>query len=209
MAKTLHSIQHDSPIHIAIEGENIVDMESVGTTKMSCVDHNSSSLEYSVSDNKDYTDFKINHSCPMEVDANINDHTSCPVNQESNIEEDENPLDKFRCTEKEITLIETSYNNKFFTRGPDENSRPVSLGNHTFCEELSHPRLLPTGKLGFQAKCFVTLSATRYFNQRLLSCTQKFSSDSDYLVFAHSVIQKLNINSYFNIAMRKDVSINS
>ena len=59
MVKTLHFIQHDSPILIATEGENILNIDSVGTTKMSGVDHNSSSLEYSVSDSKDSVDFQI------------------------------------------------------------------------------------------------------------------------------------------------------
>ena len=130
MVKTLHFIQHDSHIPIATEGENIVNIDSVGTTKMSGVDHNSSSPEYSVSDSKDSVDFdskysvhyKIDHNCPMEVDANINGHTSNAINHESNIEEDESPLDKFRCGTNETTLIDTSHDNNFLTIAPDENS---------------------------------------------------------------------------------------
>lgn len=45
----LRSIQHDSPIPIVIEDEKIVNMDSFGTTKMLGVDHNSNSLDYSVS----------------------------------------------------------------------------------------------------------------------------------------------------------------
>ena len=33
----------------------------------------------------------------MEVDANVNDRISCTIILESNIEEDENPLDRFKC----------------------------------------------------------------------------------------------------------------
>ena len=40
----------------------------------------------------------------------------------------------------------------------------------------------------------------------LLNYTQKFSSDSDYIFFAHSVIQKLNFKNQINIAMRKVAS---
>ena len=69
----------------------------------------------------------------------------------------------------------------------------MSLVNDTFCEELSHPNFFQTGKFGFQTKRAETLSATKYFSQRLLNYTQKFSSDSDYLFFADSVIQKLNL----------------
>ena len=63
MVKTLHSIQHDSPIPIAIEGENVLDMDSFDATKISRVDHNSNSLECSVSGSKDCVDFKIDHNC--------------------------------------------------------------------------------------------------------------------------------------------------
>ena len=33
--------------------------------------------------------------------------------------------------------------------------------------------------------------------------SQTFASDSDYIFFAHSVLQKLQLNSQINIAMRK------
>ena len=91
MTKTIHSIQHDSLIPIVIEDGNIVDANSFGTTKMPGVDHNSSSLNYSVSDTKDSVDFRIDHNYPMKVDANVNDRLSCTI------EEDENALDRFKC----------------------------------------------------------------------------------------------------------------
>ena len=47
------------------------------------------------------------------------------------------------------------------------------------------------------------LSSSKYFNQRLLNYTQKFSSDSDHIFFAQSVIQKLNLSNQTNIAMTK------
>ena len=40
----------------------------------------------------------------------------------------------------------------------------------------------------------------------MLSYTQKFSSHSDYIFFAHSVMQKLNRSNQINIAMRKVTS---
>ena len=91
MTKTIHSIHHDSPIPIVIEDGNIADANSFGTTKMPGVDHNSSSLNYSVSDTKDSVDFRIDHNYPMKVDANVNDRLSCTI------EEDENALDRFKC----------------------------------------------------------------------------------------------------------------
>ena len=91
MTKTIHSIQHDSLIPIVIEDGNIVDANSFGTTKMPGVDHNSSSLNYSVSDTNDSVDFRIDHNYSMKVDANVNDRLSCTI------EEDENALDRFKC----------------------------------------------------------------------------------------------------------------
>ena len=40
----------------------------------------------------------------------------------------------------------------------------------------------------------------------MLNYTQKFSSDSNYIFFAHSVMQKLNLSNQINIAMRKVTS---
>ena len=47
------------------------------------------------------------------------------------------------------------------------------------------------------------ISPSKYFNQRLLNYSQKFTSDSDYIFFAHSVLLKLELNSQINIAMKK------
>ena len=50
------------------------------------------------------------------------------------------------------------------------------------------------------------LTPKKYFNQRLVYCTQKFLSNSDYIYFVHSGIQKLNLRNQINIAMRKVTS---
>ena len=36
-----------------------------------------------------------------------------------------------------------------------------------------------------------------------MNYSQKFASDSDYIFYVHSVLQKLQLNSQINIAMRK------
>ena len=87
-----------------------------------------------------------------------------------------------------------------------ENVRPESLTKDIFCQVLSNSHFFPTGKFGFQTKRKVYLTSTKYFNQRLLNYTQKFSSDSDYIFFAHSVMRKLNLINQTNIAMRKATS---
>ena len=122
------------------------------------------------------------------------------------IEFNENPLDTYRCSASETVLVNTSSENEFISIASGENVRPESLTNDIFCEVLNHPHLVPTGKFGFQTKRKVYLTSTKYFNQRLLNYTQKFSSDSDYIFFAHSVMQKLNLSNQINIAMRKVTS---
>ena len=71
------------------------------------------------------------------------------------------------------------------------------------CEELAFPHLLPEGKFGYKVDRDVKLSATRYFNQRLLNYTQMFASDSDYIFYALSVIQQQKLASQINTAMKK------
>ena len=70
----------------------------------------------------------------------------------------------------------------------------------------SHPHLFSTGKFWFQTKKKVLLTPKKNFNQRLVYCTQTFLSDSDYIYFFHSGIQKLNLGNQINIAMRKVTS---
>ena len=76
----------------------------------------------------------------------------------------------------------------------------------TFLKNLVIHIYSQLGNFGFQFKRKAELSPTKYFNQWLLNYTQKFSSDSDYIFFAHSVIQKLHLSNQTNIAMRKVAS---
>ena len=71
------------------------------------------------------------------------------------------------------------------------------------CEKLGHLHLIPTGQYGYRVKREIPLTPTKYFNQRLLHYTQKFASDNDYLFFAHTVLQKFQLSSQINIAMKK------
>ena len=52
----------------------------------------------------------------------------------------------------------------------------------------------------------IPLTPSKYFNQRLLHYTQKFASDNDYIFFAHTVLQKVQLSSQINIAMKKVLS---
>ena len=96
-------------------------------------------------------------------------------------------------------LVNTSSEKEFILIAIDEGFTPKSFLNDRFCEELSHPLLFSIGKFRFQFKRKVELPPSNYFNQRLLDYAQKLSSDLDYICFAHSVIQKLNLNNEINI----------
>ena len=75
---------------------------------------------------------------------------------------------------------------------PGEGVMPISILTDTR-DELAHPHLFQTGKFGYKFQRKVELSPVKYFNQRFLNYKQKFSSDSDYIFFVHSVMQKLNL----------------
>ena len=89
------------------------------------------------------------------------------------------------------------------TIAPGEGKKPLSISTDKHCEELAYPYLFPTGKFGYKVKRVVALSATNYFNQRLLNYQQTFASDAGYIFFAQFVTQQLNLNSRINIAMKK------
>ena len=115
------------------------------------------------------------------------------------LEEVDDPLDQYRIGASDSVLIPTipcQINEENVTIAPGEGIKPVSILTDQNCEELAHPHLFPNGKFGYKVQRPVQLSIyVKYFNQWLLNYKQKFSSDSDYLFFAHSVMQKLNLNS--------------
>ena len=49
----------------------------------------------------------------------------------------------------------------------------------------------------------ILLIPSKYFHQRLLQYTQKFATDNDYIFFARTVLQKVQLSSQINIAMKK------
>ena len=50
------------------------------------------------------------------------------------------------------------------------------------------------------------LTPSKYFNQQLLNYSQYFALDLDYIFFAHSVMQEVQIIDQIGIAMRKITS---
>ena len=200
----IHSISSDLPIPILFENcDDTQDRNSINIKKhLEKVDITSNPIL----DISDPIDFTIDDSIGVVSDKKHERTNSRSIDSNSNIEFNENPLDTYRCSASETVLVNTSRDNAFISIAPGENVKPESLTNDIFCEKLSHPHLFPTGKFGFQTKRKVYLTSTKYFNQCLLSYTQKFSSHSDYIFFAHSVMQKLNRSNQINIAMRKVTS---
>lgn len=121
-------------------------------------------------------------------------------------EEDENPLGQFRIAADETVMtskIPHALDDDTLVVAPGEGRSPLSIINDEKCEELAHPHLFPTGNFGYNVERNIKLSPIKYFNQRLLNYSQKFASDSDYIFYAHHVVQQINLKSKINIAMKK------
>ena len=91
---------------------------------------------------------------------------------------------------------------------PGEVKQPISVLNGKFCEELAHLHLFPSCRYDYQIEREIPLSPSEYFNRRLLHYRQKFAADSDYIFFAHSLLQKVQLSSQINTAMKKVISNN-
>ena len=128
-----------------------------------------------------------------------------PDEENSSDNEAVNPLDNERINCDEMCAIPNIYNDDSSTLeiAPGENKTPLSFFHDDFCEEQSFPYLLPNGKFGYKVERAVPLSAVKYFNQRLLNYTQRFSSSSDYIFFAQYIMQQINLFNQINIATCK------
>ena len=93
--------------------------------------------------------------------------------------------------------------NECLNIAPAEGKNPKSILSDQHCEELAHPYLFPTGKYGYKFDRDIPLSPVKYFNQRLLNYTQKFSSDADYIFVVHSILQQLSLKEKTGVAMKK------
>ena len=170
-------------------------------------------LNYLKQNNSLYSDIEINiGNIPLdllsldEIPIVREDSPDSHPDQSNELEEIDNPLDRYRLGANDSALIPTipcQINEEDITIAPGEGIKPLSILTDKHCEELAHPHLFPTGKFGYKVDRKVPLSPIKYFNQRLLNYKQKFSSDPDYIFFAHSVTQQLNLNSRVNIAMQK------
>ena len=115
------------------------------------------------------------------------------------------PLAEFQSASLETTItteIPTVDNIKqSIVITPGERKKPILILDDIYCEEMAHPHLFPTGTFGYEVKRDVPLTPSKYFNQQLLNYSQHFVSDLDYIFFARSVMQKIQLNDQSSIAM--------
>ena len=69
------------------------------------------------------------------------------------------------------------------------------------CKGLAFPEIFFKEKFGHTFPREHYLTSTKYFNQRLLSCSQILPSNSDYIFFAQSVLK--NLSDQISMAMKK------
>ena len=124
--------------------------------------------------------------------------------EERNLEQ-EDPLDSERANSDEMCIIPNIYNQEegILDIAPGEGKKPQHFFTDHFYEEQAFPFLFPTGKFGYKVVRPIHLSPTKYFNQRLLNYTQRFSSNADYMFFAHYVTQQIHLHDQINVATRK------
>ena len=176
--------------------------------------HLTLALQYLQLNNPLYCDIEINVGNIPENLLSLSEPIDIPIEIELNqnesddlTEEADNPLDHFRLCATETMLVNNVPPAEDIVIAPGEGMQSMSILMDDKCEELAHPYLFPTGKFGYKVEREIKLSPVKYFNQRLLNYTQKFASDSDYIFYAFSVMQQVNLNSQINIAMKKVCTI--
>ena len=175
-----NSISNDCTVPTFVKKERI-SIENIGNAK-----REAKSVDPLIPDENNFVDFKISsveEGYHEKGDINSNPNLS----RSENIDADKNPLGLYKCASNKTLLI--------ISISPGEGSIPIPFSDDFFCEELSHPHLFPYGDFGFQIKRHIPLSQTKHFIQRLLNYTHKFSSDSDYTVFVHKVMQSVTLHN--------------
>ena len=117
----------------------------------------------------------------------------------SEVDENKDPLESHRSEGNETLVVN---NNIVHEIAPGEGKQAESLLNSN-CEYLSFPHLFSSGKFGMVQNRESELPVSRYFNQRLLNYTHRFSSNADYIFYAQSVLQQIQFQNQISIAMRK------
>ena len=116
-----------------------------------------------------------------------------------NENENRNPLHEHRYIENETLIV----NNDIIHEIALGKGHTVSSILDKKREYLSFPDILSKGRFGYHYPRNINIHMSRYFNQRLLNYTQRFSSNSNYIFYEQSVLQQINFHNQISIAMRK------
>lgn len=114
------------------------------------------------------------------------------------LEREESYLDIYRVVSNETSLISNILKipqelgkEGVVSVAPGERMKSMSIFNKDkYCEELVFPHLFPTRKYENKVQRDIPLLPVKYFIHRLLRCSLKLASDSDYMFFVHSVCSK-------------------
>ena len=180
-------------------------------------------LQYLKANNPFYSEITINSDCISEdlstFTNNFHNSDSDEIStshvegscDEVDRDEDNNPADNDRLGSSQTMLItDIPYeieNDETIFLAPCELNKPSYILTDEHCEELAFPHLFPEGKFGYKVPRTIDITASRYFNQRLLNYNQLFASDPDYIFFACSVLQELHLQNSINFALKKVTSM--
>ena len=89
-----------------------------------------------------------------------------------------------------------------------ESKNPASVLTDKYCQEIAHPHMYPSDKYDYKVQKDTSVSTGKYFHQRLLNYSQIFAANINYISFAHSVMQKIQLIRQISIAMRMVTSNN-
>ncbi|XP_057310266.1 uncharacterized protein LOC130648243 [Hydractinia symbiolongicarpus] len=172
-------------------------------------------LEFLKSNNPLYSDVIISlNNIPSDL-SNVSNATSDGESYDENnenraideeLEENENPLNEMQAGSPDTVLVANIphvVHDESVVIAPGEGIKPLGMLADKQCEALSFPYLFPNGQFGYNVDRDVPLSASKYFNQRLLNYKRRFASDVDYIFFAHSLLQQMQLSSQINIALKK------
>ena len=107
------------------------------------------------------------------------------------VEEEANPLDQYLLPASKLLMSLKSHivaDSCTLTIAPGWNKILVQIILEENCAVLVPSYLFPTDKFGHGSKRKIPLTPSKYFDQRLLNYTQRFPSESNWIVYCSTSI---------------------
>ncbi|CAG2187940.1 unnamed protein product [Mytilus edulis] len=98
------------------------------------------------------------------------------------------------------------YFDEEFDVAPAEGNNPIRVLKEEGIESKTFPCHYPSGKNTLTDQRDIKLSASRYFNLRLLSVENRFARDTSYIFFCQYLSELEKVMSNVQISLRKDFS---